>query len=493
MAGSRTSHYFHCLTISALLSAVFAGCGGGSTQAPPTPITPAPTSAPAPPAPANPTASMTVSATKVRQGSTVTLSWQTENASSISLTENDQSTMVPGIPLNSTGTQFTLTTAGTTIFTLIATGVPGTTPAKASAAVVVTPVPQLAHIIVVILQNNSFDHLFGMYPPQNGNTVEGLNPSVLGYQQIDQNGQTVIPYALGSTLPPSLPEGYQAYTAVWDNGRMDKFAYNNGGISMGYYDSATPGISTLWGYANQYALADHYFQSSWGEAPANQLYMVAAADNDRNYDVQPFYPPCQIAEPDSVPYLFPNIADQLTVKGITWGMFQESYGDCAVEQPLHNAFQFFTSTYSSSNIQDYSNIAIELQDGTLPAVSFIVPRPKHDMHPGYDEPVGTGIAFLDDLIKQVQGSSIWTTTAIIITFDDGGGWYDHVPPPQVDDQGLGFRVPTLVISPFAKKGYISHVVMDHVSILKLIQWNWELPSLNTRNTTSGDMLDMFQF
>ena len=91
---------------------------------------------------------------------------------------------------------------------------------------------------------------------------------------------------------------------------------------------------------------------------------------------------------------------------------------------------------SSSNIQDYSNIAAELEDGMLPAVSFIVPRPKHDMHPGYNEPVATGINFLDDLIQQVQGSSIWTTTAIIITFDDGGGWYDQVPPPQVESGPL---------------------------------------------------------
>lgn len=88
---------------------------------------------------------------------------------------------------------------------------------------------------------------------------------------------------------------------------------------------------------------------------------------------------------------------------------------------------------------------------------------------------------------------MWSRSAIIITFDTGGGWYDHVSPPQIDDQGLGFRVPTLVISPLAKHGYVSHVIMDHVSILKLIQWNWNLGTLNSRNALSGDMLDMFQF
>ena len=360
-----------------------------------------------------------------------------------------------------------------------------------------TPAPptlgQLSHVIVVVMQNNSFDHLFGTYTAPAGNTVEGLNPSVIGYQEIDQSGNTVTPYALGSTLPPNIPEGYGAYTAEWDNGKMDKFAYNDGDIAMGYYDNTTAGISTLWNYANQYSLADHYFQSSWGEAPTNQLYMVAADDNDRNYDVNPYYPPCHLVETDAIPYTFQNVADQLFAKQISWGMFQEDWGNCASDQPLHNAFQYFTSTNTSPNIQDYANFSTKLQNGTLPAVSFVIPSASHDMHPGYKNPVSDGINFLDELIKEVQASTIWPTAAIIITFDTGGGWYDHVPPPQIDDQGLGFRVPTLVISPLAKQGYVSHKVMDHVSILKLIQWNWGLPSLNARNDVSGDMLDMFKF
>ena len=343
------------------------------------------------------------------------------------------------------------------------------------------------------MQNNSFDHLFGTYPAPPGNTVEGLNPNVTAYQQVDQNGNTVTPYALGNTLPPNIPEGYGAYTAEWDNGKMDKFAYNDGAIAMGYYDNTTAGISTLWSYANQYALADHYFQSSWGEAPTNQLYMVAAADNDRNYDVSPYYPPCQRIQTDVIPYTFQNVGDQLFAKQISWGMFQEDWGNCASDQPLHNAFQYFTSTYLSPNIQDYTNFGAQLQNGTLPAISFVIPSASNDMHPGYNNPVSDGINFIDGLIKEVQASTIWPTSAIVITFDTGGGWYDHVPPPQIDDQGLGFRVPTLVISPLAKQGYVSHNVMDHVSILKLIQWNWSLPSLNARNDESGDMLDMFKF
>jgi phospholipase C len=116
------------------------------------------------------------------------------------------------------------------------------------------------------------------------------------------------------------------------------------------------------------------------------------------------------------------------------------------------------------------------------------------MHPGSGA-VTIAASWLDNFIQSVQNSSIWPDTAIIVIWDEGGGWYDHVPPPAVDSQGLGVRVPMLVISPFAKRGYISHVQMDHVSILKFIQWNWSLPSLNARNSSpaSGDLRDMFQF
>jgi phospholipase C len=429
----------------------------------------------------------------VQQGSTVIVSWQTQNSNSVTLTQNGQSITLNGNPLNSSGIPFVLNTPGTTTFSLTAMGAAASNPATASVSVSVTAAPRLDHIIVVILQNNSFDHLFGLYPAPPGSTVDGISPAGLGYHQADQNGNIVAPFALGETLPPNLAEGYGAYTNAWDGGKMDKFALNSGEIAMGYYDSTTAGISTLWAYASQFALADHYFQSSWGEAPTNQLYMVAASDNDRTFSLSPFYPPCQTPGGEATAYTFVNVADELVSKGISWGMYQEGYGDCETDQPLHNGLQYFTSTNASPNLQDYSQFGLAVQNGTLPAVSFIVPSASNDMHPGFLNPVSVGIEFLDTLIKQVQASSMWSRSAVIITFDTGGGWYDHVPPPQIDDQGLGFRVPTLVISPLAKHGYVSHVIMDHVSILKLIQWNWNLGTLNSRNALSGDMLDMFQF
>ena len=345
------------------------------------------------------------------------------------------------------------------------------------------------HIVVLVMQNASFDHLFGTYPESNGNTVERFHPGVPGYTQTDAAGNSVSPFLMKALAPDPLPEGPKAYEAVINGGLMDKFAFNNGDESMGYYDNTTDGISTLWAYAQQYALADHYFGSVIGEAPSNQLYLVAANDNDFPFSWQPSYGPCNLADPISIPLTFPNIGDQLSEKGISWSAYQEDLGNCSAYKATHDPFQYFTSTKGTT--KDYAQFSSDLSSGKLPAVSFIFPNNRDDMHPGFG-PITNGISFIDTLVKQVQSSSAWNSTAIVVVWDAGGGWYDHVPPPTMDSQGLNVRVPMLVISPLAKANYVSHVQMDHVSILRFIQNNWGLQPLNSRNSQSTDISDMFK-
>jgi phospholipase C len=352
-----------------------------------------------------------------------------------------------------------------------------------------SPQSAVQHIVVVQMQNASFDHLFGKFPASNGNKVNGLRPGIRGYEQTDATGNPVSPYLLTDIAPAALPEGHPAYLADLDSGAMDKFAVTEGSTSMGYYDDSVPGISILWNYANQYALADRFFSSVIGEAPTNQLYMVAASDNNFIYSVQPAFGPCNLPDSVAMPLTFPNIGDQLSQKGISWGAYQEDFGVCAAYNPLHNPFQYFTSTHQLT--RDYSEFASDVAAGKLPSVVFVFPNNSDDMHPG-NAPITNGIAFLDTLVKTLQGSSFWNTTAVVINWDTGGGWYDHAPPPSVDSQGLNVRVPLLVISPLAKQHYVSHVQMDHVSILSFIQNNWGLSPLNTRNTQSNDISDLFK-
>jgi phospholipase C len=367
------------------------------------------------------------------------------------------------------------------------TNPPATPPAAPPPpAPVVYPQSPVKHLIVLVLQNRSFDHMFGLFPGANG-----IQAGDLGYSQTDSSGKTVTPFELTSLDTSDLNHGYSAYLNAWDNGNMDKFAYYNGDVAMGYYSGTTNGPSLLWKWAQQYALADNFFASTMASAPRNMLNMIAANDNNQTSIQLPAYGPCNGSTNLASPYTFPNVGDQLTAAKYTWKWFHEAYGDCGNYVPQENPFQYFTSTHSTG-VADLSAFFTDLSAGTLPDVSFISPAPWHDLHPGSTN-ILSAFQWIDNLLTQIQGSSAWADTAVIITFDESGGWWDHVPPPQVVSHGLGMRVPTLVISPFAKKAYISHVQTDYVSILNFIQWNWGLQPLNPRNQQSNNLLDMFAF
>jgi phospholipase C len=369
-------------------------------------------------------------------------------------------------------------------------GVQGSSPSPAA-----TPPPApssqsvpIKNVIVVIMQNRSFDHLFGTYPGANG-----ISPGVAGFTEKDATGATVTPQLLTNLAVADLPHARNDFLRVWDSGSMDKYAFFNGAVSMGHYDNTTAGMNTLWGWAQQFALADNFFPSVMGDAPTNQLYLVAADDNNTPGSIDPFFPPCNPDVKATAGYTFSHVGDQLVTKGLTWAWYQESLGVCSNYVAQENPFQFFTDSHDSANVRDLSRFSTDLSSGNLPTVSFVQPGPTHSMHPSAGVPITSGITWLDGFIKQVQAAPVWSNTAIIVIWDSSGGWWDHVPPPQVDAQGLGPRVPMLVISPFAKKNFISHTQMDDVSILKFIQNTFGLSPLNARNQLGTDISDMFMF
>lgn len=354
-----------------------------------------------------------------------------------------------------------------------------------------TPSPTITHVpiknvFVVIMQNRSFDHLFGAFPGANG-----IKPGVPGFSQVDAKGATVTPQLLTVVSTSDLPHTHSDFVRVWDLGAMDKYAFFNGDTSMGHYDNTNPDMAVLWNWAQQFALADNFFPSVMGDAPSNQLYLVAANDNNTPESIDPFFPPCNTDATAAAGYTYQHVGDQLAAKGLTWAWYQEKLGVCTSYVSQENPFQFFTDSHSSPNIRDFSRFAADITSGSPPTVAFIQPGPTHSMHPG-GGPIGNGITWLNDFILEVQASPLWPNAAIIVIWDSSGGWWDHVPPPQVDAQGYGARVPMLLISPAAKKNYISHVQMDDVSILKFIQGTFGLAPLNPRNQLGNDLSDMFQ-
>jgi len=378
------------------------------------------------------------------------------------------------------------------------------------------PRSSIKNLIVVIMQNSSFDHLFGTFPG-----ATGLNPSISSYQQVDQAGRTITPQLLTNPSPADVNHTATTYQIAYDSGKMDKYAWENGDQSMDYFDNTITGtatdgkqygVSTIWGYAQQYALADNFFASAMASEPSNMLYMVAAEVGPGS---DPYgYPQldgCSAAllqqnQSDGAtmtsPLTFQNVGDQLSAASLSWTWFHEGFateqsGQCSDYVPQENVFQYFQSTANSSNVQNFklSDFESLLGSGSLPSVSFITAAPPHSMHPGAGN-IANGIEWLDNLVQAVKSSSAWANTAIIVLWDESGGWYDHVAPPQFSGTiGLGARVPVLVISPFAKSNYISHQQMDFVSILRFIQWNWAVGQFSdagqaAREAQSGDICDL---
>ena len=379
-----------------------------------------------------------------------------------------------------------------------------------------TQIPRspIKHLIVVVMQNNSFDHLFGTYTGANG-----LDPTAASYKQVDQAGITVQPQLLTNLSPLDLNHTASSYQTAYHSGKMDKYAWQNGDTSMYYFDNTSIGtatdgqkfgVATLWSYAQQYSLSDNFFASAMASEPSNMLYMVSADPGTDPYGY-PQLDGCTAAlyqqnqtsgATITSPLTTLNVGDQLSANNISWGFYQEYFVNeqnrtCTHYVPQENPFQYFQTTANSANVLNFSMLGFNtmLSSATLPSVMWVQPDPANSMHPGAGT-IANGIEWLDTVVQAVKNSPEWSSTAIVVLWDESGGWYDHVPPPQLSGTiGLGARVPVIVISPFAKANYVSHQQMDFVSVLRFIQWNWALgpftdPSQAAREQQSGDLCDL---
>jgi phospholipase C len=461
-----------------------------------------------------PTAKLTAAPSSITAGQTSTLTWTTTNATTVSINQ--------GIGVVSASGTTVVSPTNTTQYILTATGSGGTVTATTTITVEMsgTTNSPITHLIILMMQNHSLDNLFGTFPGANGFTT--TSP---GYSQVDAAGKTVSPTVITSLTVADLTHDEPIYKTSWDGGKMDKFAFEEGDLSMQYYDSSLSGmtsdnkpygISTLWNYAKQYALADNFYMSVMASEPAQELELVSATvDSNRTSGSLPFYDPCSAVEQQkngggtiAVPLTETNIGDQLTAKQVSWAYSEINFvnsqnGSCTDYVPQEEPFQYFTTTANSANTQNFTMASFNdmLTNGTLPSVYWIQPDGANDMHPGGGN-ILNGIEFVDNIVQAVKKSGQWQSTAIVLLFDESGGWYDHVPPPQlsgdpygVGGQGLGMRVPVMIISPYAKTNYVSHQQMDFVSILRFIQWNWnlgEIPATNqhAREQQSGDICDL---
>ena len=201
------------------------------------------------------------------------------------------------------------------------------------------------------------------------------------------------------------------------------------------------------------------------------------------------------------PLTQPTIGDRLDAKGVSWRWYAGGWsaGKDAVAaglMPHHNPFQYVKRVMETAagreHIRDAADFPTALSNGSLPAVAFVKPPAPRNAHPAYSS-VGAGDRWIGETVRAIMASPYWPRSVIVITYDEGGGWFDHVRPPLVDRFGLGTRVPALIVSPYAHRGRVAHAQYDHASILKLIEWRWGLEPLTARDRDAGTFLEAFDF
>ncbi len=369
--------------------------------------------------------------------------------------------------------------------------------------------PKIQHVVMIMQENRTFDHYFGTYPG-----ADGIPPAVCVNDPL--NGGCVAPFHSTADLNNGGPHAHQDYTADLNGGRMDGFvgrAEQGSGCTttdpscspctitstgacidvMGYHDARE--IPNYWSYAQNFVLQDHMFEnvSSWSwpqrlatvsgwSANCTDLTQVSTCHDSFAGPGSPPYPAGVTLPWTDVTYLLHNA-------GVSWGyyVFQGTEPDCESDSSMScapvtmgpltasiwNPLPWFADVQADNeagNIQSLDNFYNAVQQpGScgLPNVSWITPSKDVSEHPV--NLISKGQTYVTTTINTIMNSPCWDSTAIFVSWDDWGGFYDHVVPPVVDELGYGLRVPGLVISPYAKTGYIDHQVLSHDAYLKFIE------------------------
>jgi len=327
------------------------------------------------------------------------------------------------------------------------------------------------------------------------------------------SNSSVAPFLLLSeSLGQDLSHAWSVAHADYDNGKMDGFvAAEKSNLTMGYYDRSD--IPNYWGYADRYVLDDRFFSSLMGPSFPNHLYIASGANGPVNMSYPWVLNGGVINNPggsfnwSGVDLTWSTLAQQLSGSNQTWTWYDGS------AKPLNPTiwnvlplFDYFQKNPQqlAEHVKSTADFATDVQDGNLPSVSWIIPgswvpptNPAacNGVSPSEHPPARSdcGMDYVTYLVNQVMQSKYWQSTAIVITWDDYGGFYDQVVPPQIDQYGEGFRVPTLVVSPWAKPHYIDNTTYEFASMIKLADTIFDLPPTEPRVTAANDMMNSFNF
>jgi phospholipase C len=378
-------------------------------------------------------------------------------------------------------------------------------------------IAKIRHVVIIMQENRSFDSYFGTYPGADGIPMKDGRPAVCVPDP--RSGACVRPYHDRHDRNLGGPHGAGSATADIDGGKMDGFVQQQqagvrgceqtfnpacggtGGTSdvMGYHDGAD--IQNYWTYARDYVLQDHMFESNSSWSLPAHLFMVSGwsarcsrqgdPTSCRNALQGPENPPdfqrrLGIRSPVRPDYPWTDLTYLLHGYGVSWGyyVFNGSEPDCednaamscapVAQGPktpgIWNPLPYFDTVQQDGQVGDVRTLSAffaQAKAGTLPAVSWIDPNGAVSEHP--PALVSAGQTYVTGLIDAIMRGPDWDSTAIFLSWDDWGGFYDHVKPPHVDENGYGLRVPGLVISPYARRGYVDHQTLSFDAYLKFIE------------------------
>jgi len=334
-----------------------------------------------------------------------------------------------------------------------------TTPSPSSSLSLRTPI---RHVLVAMQENRSFDHYYGYAP------FAGSHGVPADYRNPDGRGGFVKPHHLTRLTSADISHTWDNTHREHHRGAMDGFYTTDGPIAMGYYTADD--LPYYYSLIESSALCVKYFCSVLGPTYPNRLYLAAGTAGGLTTNGVFGYGVID----------YPCILDLLEDAGVSWKVY--NIGLDSVERgDSNNVFYFFKRWARDARTAATKDDYLRDLEAGLPQMSFIVPGfTNHlDEHPPAD--VSAGMGMQRELITALQKSAAWKDCAYVLTYDEAGGFFDHKPPPQLDSWGLGIRVPTWVISPFAKPRHLEPALYDHTSILKFIERVFGLPTLASVN------------
>jgi phospholipase C len=375
-------------------------------------------------------------------------------------------------------------------------------PSRHTSPLITTAQSKIKHVVFVILENRSFDEVFGRFPGAAGTTTG----SVPG----------------GHTLPllhappyswHDIDHDYANATKSINGGKMDGFIDNNGanlnGDRMTFWQFDQGDIPNFWSYAQHFTLGDHMFSSVPAATFPNHLYTVAAqakgiVTNPQNssggWGCDSSTGAYTLAltggnklERLGTCFTWPNLADSLQAAHVSWDYYAAPVSDTGYLFSTLDAFRSIRETKLwTSNVLNQSSFAADAQAGRLPTFAWVTPTFTQSSHPPFSI-CSSEDWFVDKMNALMRGPD-WNSTAVFLIWDDYGGFYDHMAPPKGQPYGvLGPRVPFLLISPYARSGYIDHTTYNFSSIMKTVEELTAVPPLNQYDRDARDLLGSFNF